>query len=206
MVEVLVHIVRTGTANLASIDAGLKRLGVTTKITNSRDEVEEAKILVLPGVGTLAAAMDALEKADLVTPLRDRIQSNRPTLAVCLGMQLLAAESEENPGIQGLGCFPGRVRRFPEDKRIPQLGWNNISAPVNCRYLTDGYFYFANSYCLTEVPDGWIGATADYGFRFVAAIERGSILACQFHPELSGENGLSVLKSWLDQNAPEKDM
>ena len=200
--EPTVHVVRTGTANLASIAAGLERVGGVPCLTESPRDVAEAKLLVLPGVGTIGAAIDRLAELDLIAPLRDRIEANLPTLAVCLGMQLLAAESEENPDIAGLGCVGEKVSRFPGGLRVPQIGWNRILAPPDAKFLRDGYFYFANSYCLTEIPEGWAGATAEYGIRFVAAMERGSLLACQFHPELSGQNGLDLLGRWLGQNLP----
>lgn len=195
--------VRTGTANLASIAAGLKRAGATPRLVDNPEDVVRADLLVVPGVGTLAAAMERLEQSDVIAPLRDRILSNRPTLSVCLGMQLLCEESEESAGVKGLGCVSERITRFPKGNRIPQLGWNRVRAPLDARFLEDGYFYFANSYCLRETPNGWKGARADYGVPFVAAMEKGSQLACQFHPELSGKAGLRVMERWLESNRNE---
>ena len=203
MENLVVHVVRTGTANLASIAAGLRRAGATPQLVENRGEVLRADLLVVPGVGTLAAAIQRLEQSDFIAPLRDRILSNRPTLSVCLGMQLLCEDSEESRGVKGLGCVSERVTRFPKGKRIPQLGWNRVRAPLDARFLEDGYFYFANSYCLRETPNGWRGATADYGVRFVAAMEKGSQLACQFHPELSGKAGLRLIKRWLETSRNE---
>jgi len=93
--------------------------------------------------------------------------------------------------------FDAHVSRFGTTVRVPQLGWNCIHPASDCQFLTEGYGYFANSYRLTEIPEGWTGAKADYGGSFVAAIERGPILACQFHPELSGKWGASLIDRWL---------
>lgn len=192
-----VVIVRTGTANLASVVAALKRLGVESRISESPGDVSRAERLVLPGVGTLAAAMERLYECDLVESIRERIESDRPTLAVCLGMQIMCEGSEESPDMRGLGVVPGRIKRFPEGVRVPQLGWNRISPDDGCRYLADGYVYFANSYRLVDAPSGWKVARCDYAGEFVAAMERGKVLACQFHPELSGELGLGIIERWL---------
>ena len=192
-----VVIVRTGTANLASVAAALSRLGMESRLSESPEDVARAERLVLPGVGTLAAAMERLYECDLVESIRERIASDRPTLAVCLGMQIMCEGSEESPDMRGLGVVKGKITRFPEEVRVPQLGWNRISSDDGCKYLSDGYAYFANSYRLVDVPSGWRVAMCDYAGEFVAAMERGSVLACQFHPELSGEFGLGIIKRWL---------
>jgi imidazole glycerol phosphate synthase glutamine amidotransferase subunit len=192
-----VVVVRTGTANLASIVAGLERVGASPRISEDPSEVEEARRVVLPGVGTLAAAMERLAARGLVEPLRERIGAGRPTLAVCLGLQLLCQTSEESPGLEALGVIPGRVTRFAEGLRVSQLGWNRIVPDAGARLLEEGYVYFANSYCLREAPDGWHAALCDYGGPFVAAVERGAVLACQFHPELSSAFGLGLIRRWL---------
>lgn len=194
--EVLV--VGTGTSNLASVLAGLNRVGASPRVTTEPAEVVAAEHLVLPGVGALAAAMERLRKFGLVDPLRNRIEAGRPTLAVCLGLQLLCRTSEESPDVGGLGVVPGHVTRFPEGLRVPQIGWNDITVSSGCRILRDGHVYFANSFRLEHTPEGWAPALADYGGRFVAAMERGAVIACQFHPELSGELGLDLIRRWLD--------
>jgi imidazole glycerol phosphate synthase glutamine amidotransferase subunit len=118
-------------------------------------------------------------------------------LAICLGLQILAEESEENPGVRGLGVLPATVTRFADGLRVPQLGWNRVAAGDGARLLEDGAAYFANSFKLDNVPPGWTGATADHGGEFVAALERGPVLACQFHPELSGHWGQTLIERWL---------
>jgi imidazole glycerol-phosphate synthase subunit HisH len=193
-----VVVVRTGTANLASVVAGLKRVGASPVVSEERSVIEDAARLVLPGVGTLAASMERLHEAGLVEPLQRRIREGRPTLSVCLGLQMLCEGSAENPGLEGLGVVPGIVTRFPGTVRVPQLGWNNIEPTSGAKMLSKGYVYFANSFRLEKIPEGWEGATADYAGSFVAALEKGAVLACQFHPELSGDFGKVLLKRWLD--------
>jgi imidazole glycerol phosphate synthase glutamine amidotransferase subunit len=194
-----VKVVRTGTANLASVLAGLSRAGASAEVTEDIAAVESAERLVLPGVGAFGAAMERLSALGLIEPLQRRIDQGRPTLAVCLGLQLLAESSEESPGIRGLARFPLAVRRFAPQAglRVPQLGWNRIQPDPSCTLLEPGWAYFANSYRLVEAPAGWSAAWSDHGGRFIAAIERGAILACQFHPELSGAYGRALLLRWL---------
>lgn len=192
-----VFVIATGTANTASVLAGLRRAGAEPELTREPAVVRDASHIMVPGVGAFAAAMDALSGHSLVEPLSARIAANRPTLAICLGLQLFAAESDESIGARGLGIFPQRCTRFPDTVNVPHFGWNRVTAAAGCRLLRDGYAYFANSYRLTEVPAGWCVATTEYAGPFVAAVERGPVLACQFHPELSGRWGLELLQRWL---------
>ncbi|PKN57852.1 MAG: imidazole glycerol phosphate synthase subunit HisH [Deltaproteobacteria bacterium HGW-Deltaproteobacteria-14] len=192
-----VVIVRTGVANLASVLAGLRRLGVTPDVTTDAAAVREARAVVLPGVGAFGAGMAALHEHGVAAALIERAAAGRPLLAVCLGLQLLAASSDEAPGVAGLAVHDGHVARFPDTVKVPQLGWNEVTPDAGCRLLEPGYAYFANSYRLTDAPLGWAAARSDHGGPFVAALERGPILACQFHPELSGPWGLALLDRWL---------
>lgn len=193
------YIVRTGTANLASVVAALSRAGARPILTQEAAAVRDADRLVLPGVGAFAAAKAALDAHGLTSALRERVEAGRPTLGICLGMQLLCASSEESPGVEGLAVVPAAIRRFAgTGVRVPQLGWNALEPTAGCRLLTPGHVYFANSFKLDRLPDGWQGAYATHGERFVAALERGPVLACQFHPELSGAFGQALLRRWLD--------
>lgn len=196
-----VLVIRTGAANLASVVAGLRRAGASPRISDDTNDVLSATRLVLPGVGAFGAAMRRLREADLIEPLRAVISAGRPLLAICLGLQLLAEGSDESPGVDGLGLIPGRVRRLTGEIRIPQLGWNRIEADASARFVQPGYAYYANSYALPHAPAGFAVATSRHGARFVAAIERGGLLACQFHPELSGAWGAALLRRWLSTTA-----
>ncbi len=190
-------LMRTGTANLASVAAAFHRAGRSVRISESADDAADAALVVLPGVGSFGAVSDRLDELGLRTPLGDRIRAGRPTMAVCLGMQLLGEGSEESPGAAGLGVIPATATSFRAGVRRPQLGWNRVTAGAGCSILNDGAAYFANSFKLDSVPAGWSGALTDHGGDFVAAIERGAVLACQFHPELSGAWGQALIERWL---------
>lgn len=196
-----VLVVRTGTANLASVVAAFKRIGAEPVITEDKKEVMDAKRLVLPGVGTLGASMERIEAAGLADALRERVADGRPTIAFCVGLQLLCETSDESPGVRALGAVPRHVGRFPEHLAVPQFGWNKIIPDPGAKLLKEGYVYFANSYRVETRPEGWVSAMSDYGGPFVAAFEKGAVLACQFHPELSSKFGLALLKRWFDAGA-----
>ena len=193
----LAVVVPTGTANLASIMAGLERGGAVPRLMVHAKEVRQAARVVLPGVGAFGAAMRRMHDDGVADILAERVRAGRPTLAVCVGLQLLCESSEESPGVAGLGVLPARITRFPDSVRVPQLGWNAIEPVRRGRMLAAGHAYFANSYRLTEAPPGWQAAYAEHGGRYIAALERGPVLACQFHPELSGAFGATLIERWL---------
>lgn len=190
-------IIPTGVANVASLIAAFKRLGASARVSNDPLDIENAARVALPGVGAFGPAMSKLKKLKLCDPIRERISAGKPTLAICLGMQLLAEGSEETKNIRGLGVYPGIARRFQTSVKSPQFGWNIVSPDDSCQLIRPGYAYFANSFYLPDAPSGWSVSYSEYGQKFVAALERGSVLACQFHPELSGIAGLELLKHWL---------
>jgi imidazole glycerol phosphate synthase glutamine amidotransferase subunit len=191
-------VIPTGTANLASVLAAFRRLDVNLVPTESAEVVSAARRVVLPGVGTFGAAVDRLEEIGVVRALRKRVSEGRPTLAVCVGMQLLAGSSDESPGSPGLGLVDSVISRFDDDLIVPQLAWSQVMPEPGTRFVEPGWAYFANSYRLPEPPRDWVGSSAIYGKPFVAAMERGDVLACQFHPELSGVWGASLLQRWLE--------
>ncbi len=191
-----ITVVVTGVANLASVLAAWRRLGVTPHVTEDPDEVRRADRVELPGVGSFGAAMERLRETGLDAALSERVDAGRPTLAICVGLQVLCDASEESPGVTGLGRVPGTVARFPDRVRVPQFGWNRVEAPAGGP-LESGYAYFANSYRLPVAPAGWTAAITDHGGPFASALWRGDVLACQFHPELSGAWGLGMLSCWI---------
>ncbi len=193
----IVTIVDTGMANLASVTAALIRCGATIKLSENRSDILSARYIVLPGVGSFGAAMNRLRTKNLVEALQERFESGKPTLAICLGLQLMSKASDEDKNISGLGILSTTVKRINEKVKIPQFGWNYIESDKQSSLLSSGYAYFANSYVINEAVAGWVPAYAVYGNRFVAAIERGTQLACQFHPELSGQWGHQLLMNWL---------
>ena len=192
-----VAVVDSGVANLASVENAFRTLGVNTKRARTPRDLEHASHLVLPGVGSFEAGMSRIRELGLEETIKSLAYNGKPLLAICLGMQLLSESSDESPGIRGLGIIQGRFRRLPDSVRVPQLGWNVVEASPACRTLRTGMAAFANSYALFSIPRGWNAATTEYGNRFVAALERDRILACQFHPELSGDFGLGLIRDWL---------
>ena len=192
-----VVVLNTGVANIASVLAAFDRAGTKAVLSSNPDEVHGASHVVLPGVGTFKAGMDKLNETGLSFTLKERVAAGRPLLAVCLGLQLLFTSSEESPDVEGLNIIPGTIKRFQTAPRIPQLGWNLVEPSSGCRLLQQGYAYFANSFCSKEAPSECNPAYTEYGEKFVAAFERGSLLACQFHPELSGRWGQELINRWL---------
>lgn len=192
-----VTIIRTGAANLASVVAAIERLGRSVQITDNAFAVRSAKRVVLPGVGAFGPVAERLRENGMGAALRYRVDNDLPTLAVCLGLHLLALGSEEGVGVEGLGLLEVKASRYPSTVVVPQLGWNSIVADSDCSLLRDGAAYFANSYRLIDHPPGWNAAWSDHGGSFVAAVEKGSVLGCQFHPELSGTWGQELIERWL---------
>lgn len=193
-----VVVVKTGTANLASVLAALHRMGANARLSDNPAAVEQAAAVLVPGVAAFAAAMQGLEKAGLVPVLKSRVDAGRPTLGICVGMQVFCEGSEESPGARGIGCVPGLLQRFGNAVRVPQLGWNKVTPDAQCTLVQPGYAYFANSYRLPEGPAGWAVATTTHGAPFVAALQRGAVLLTQFHPELSSAWGKALITRWLE--------
>ncbi|HSK11316.1 MAG TPA: imidazole glycerol phosphate synthase subunit HisH [Vicinamibacterales bacterium] len=191
-----VVVVGTSVANIASVLAALRRAGAEPVVSIDPVAVAAARRVVLPGVGAFEAAMAALRAAGIEDVLAERVRARRSLLAICLGLQLLAEGSDESPGVAGLGVVPGIASRFPASVRVPQLGWNRVRPARGARAIEAGSAYFANSYRIEAIPAGWSGATAEYAGPFVAALERGPVIACQFHPELSGAWGAALIRRW----------
>lgn len=192
-----VSILRTGLANIASVAAAFERLGANVRHIDTLTDAMRADLLVLPGVGSFGPAMSTLTERGLASVLRARLAEQRPLLAICLGLQLLCSRSEESPGVAGLGIVDAQIERLPSSVLVPQMGWNRVVPQGEDDLLVPGWAYYANSYALMTPPNGWNVATSEHGRTFVAAMRRGPILACQFHPELSGDFGLALLRRWL---------
>ena len=193
-----ITILKTGLANLASVRAAFDRLGIPSTVADDRASIEQADRLVVPGVGAYGEAMAKLDSAQLTDTLRERIAAGRPTLGICLGLQIFGTGSDESPGVSGLGCVPERTTGFDSSVLSPQMGWNQVTPTPGSELLEAGHAYFANSFRFNAIPAGWTGATAQYGGPLVAALERGAVLGCQFHPELSGSYGERLLARWME--------
>jgi len=200
-----VAVVDTGRSNAASLMAALERAGARTRLTVDPAEVSDAAFAVLPGVGAFGAVADRLRAMGMDAALRGRVERGLPTLGACLGMQLFFETSEESPGARGIAAIPGAITAYGQNVRSPQFGWNRVSLPAATGSASGtagngnnaAFAYFANSFKLDAAPAGWTAAMAFYGAPFVAAVERGPILLCQFHPELSGAWGQSLIGRWL---------
>lgn len=194
-----VVVVRTGVGNTASLLAAWDRLGIAARLTDRPEVVRDARHVVVPGVGAFGPAMAALRQTGVAEALVERAAADRPLLGICLGLQLLGQESAEAPGVAGLGVLDARVVEFADGVRVPQLGWNRVTPSPEARLLERGDACYANSFHLDRVPPGANGAWSDHGGPFVAAVERGALLGCQFHPELSGAWGAALLRRWVER-------
>lgn len=192
-----VGLLDTGVANLASMRSAFRRLGAEVVTVTGPEQAAGVTHLVLPGVGAFGPGAERIRARGLDRLVHRTVQDGLPLLAVCLGLQLLCEGSDETPGVAGLGILPGTCRRLPDSVPVPQLGWNAVAADPGCRLVESGEAAYANSYCLMDAPPGERVAWTEHGVRFVAALERDSLLGCQFHPELSGPWGLALLDRWL---------
>ena len=196
----MIAIIDYGMGNLGSVEKAFAYIGFETVTTSSAAELAAAEAVVLPGVGAIRPAMEALHESGMDRAIVEYIQSGRPFLGICLGMQVLFDSSEEGGEVAGLGVIPGRVRRFPDcGLKVPQIGWNRIG-DVRHPALTDGqYMYFVHSfYCEPSDPTA-VAASTDYGLVYCSAAQKDNVLAVQFHPEKSGAQGLALLRSWAER-------
>ncbi|CAL5202213.1 unnamed protein product [Lathyrus oleraceus] len=193
-----------GAGNVRSIRNAIKFLGFEIKDVKTPEDILNASRLIFPGVGAFAPAMEVLSKSGMGEALCSYIEKDRPFLGICLGLQLLFESSEENGPIKGLGLIPGTVGRFDSSKgfRVPHIGWNALKITKDSEILDDvgnHHVYFVHSYRAMPSDDNreWISSTCDYGDKFIASIRRGNVHAVQFHPEKSGDVGLSILRRFL---------
>ncbi|MCP1728284.1 glutamine amidotransferase [Natronospira proteinivora] len=201
-----------GMGNLHSMAKALEKVAPNShiRITDEAETVRAADRVVFPGVGAMAACMQALQERDLIPAIQEAAR-NKPMLGVCLGMQALFDESEEGGGVAGLGLIPGRVRRFTFDEaarlKIPHMGWNEIQAsgthPLWSGIQTP-WFYFVHSFYCQPDETAHGAAYCDYGQRFCAAVAHENLVAVQFHPEKSQTSGLRLLANFVAWNGESK--
>jgi len=197
----MIAVIDYGRGNLGSVEKAFERVGIPALVTQDPRAVDEAEAVVLPGDGAFHDAMANLDRLGLMGAVRRALDGRRPFLGICLGYQLLFSSSEEFGEGRGLDVIPGVVRRFPPGRKIPHMGWNEVSHGGRLRLFDgvpeDAYFYFVHSYYpVVGERDGLRVAWCDYGIRFAAAIERGPIWATQFHPEKSQRWGLRLLENF----------
>lgn len=189
----LAVIVDYRTGNLASVSKALGHAGFEAEVTDEPQAIGRADLLVVPGVGNFTEGMKTLEGLGLVEPIRDHVSSGRPTLGICLGMQLLFERSDEGDA-RGLGIFGGDVSRLTGDVKVPHMGWNEI---IKCSEPLAPFdqkrFYFVHSYVCRPNDATIIAAVTEYGDPFPAAVASGKVFGFQFHPEKSSVDGLALL-------------
>ena len=182
--------------NLRSVANMLTFLNVPFIITSDKKEILSAKKIIFPGQGHFAQAMSNLERKGLVPVIKECCQKGIPFLGICIGLQILFENSKEAPNVNGLGIFQGEVKRFTKGK-IPQIGWNKVIPTQNNIYISEGYFYYVNSYYVVPKNENIISAYTDYNGKFCAAVQKENITAVQFHPEKSAKAGLEFFNNWL---------
>lgn len=189
--------------NLRSVEKALHFIGYDAQVSSDKDFILKADAVILPGVGAFADAMDNLEKHGMIDVIRTVIDSGKPFLGICLGMQLLFECSEEGgENVRGLNILKGAIRQLPQNMnlKVPHMGWNLLDIKGNSP-LFDGlpkapYVYFVHSYYLDTPDEDIVTARTSYGINFAVAVQKGNVFATQFHPEKSGEVGLSMLKNF----------
>lgn len=208
-----VAVVDYGAGNLFSLMKALRFLGSSPVLIRTPDELDAAQTIILPGVGAFPAGMEALESRRLADAIRRAAESQKKILGICLGAQLLMSDGYEFRHVEGLGCVPGRVVKFPElaaGYRVPNINWNPVALPSNkglnswegtplAQTAPGSQFYFVHSFICEPADREDILAQTEYGeFTFCSVYRRGNIFGSQFHPEKSGKVGLQFLQSFLD--------
>jgi imidazole glycerol-phosphate synthase subunit HisH len=191
-------IVDYGAGNLNSVKKAFDYLGAEVVVTDQPETVAAASKIVLPGVGHFSS-LQALNTG-LRESLLESVSAGKPFLGICLGMQWLFEGSEECAEVAGAGIFPGKCRQFPSSVKSPHVGWNSLAVQEGSRLLrgiaSDSFVYYTHSFYAPIVTE--IAASSEYGLRFAGAVERGNIFGVQFHPEKSGDVGLSILKNFCE--------
>ncbi len=201
----MIAIVDYGVGNLFSLAASFRKIGAETVITSDRAVIAAADRVILPGVGAFGDAARKLRESGLDKVVKEEAAKGKPLMGICLGMQLLFAYSEEFGRHEGLGLLPGRVVPMkgviPSDYKIPHIGWNRLSLKKEIplfRHIQDGdHVYFVHSFYAEDCGEA-LAATTEYGAELTAAVSIGNVMGCQFHPEKSGDVGLSILRGFLE--------
>jgi glutamine amidotransferase len=203
----MIGIIDYGMGNLKSVTNAFRSLGCESFIASAPNELDRADRVVLPGVGAFEGAIEALRRQGWVKKIKSEIDSGKPFLGICLGMQLLFETSEENGAHRGLEILPGKVTRIPEKQgdeaiKIPHIGWNRLDFHKKSDIFDesrdadrDTYVYFVHSYHVETDPE-YVSASTFYGTDLTAAVERDNVYAVQFHPEKSGTQGIEMLRKF----------
>ena len=198
-----IAVVDYGVGNLKSVTNALTYLGFSAQITGVAEDLERADAIILPGVGAFPDAADKLRETGLDVVIKQQVVQ-KPLLGICLGMQLLFEEGEEVRSCEGLGLIPGKVRKIDTRLKLPHIGWNGLSFRNDCPIFKgleeDCHVYFVHSFQGEAADPAHVAAVTDYGGEVLAAVHRGNVYGCQFHPEKSGEIGLEILRKFGELN------
>ena len=198
----MIAVVDYDAGNVKSVEKALDKLGAEHVLTSDPEVIKNADSCILPGVGNFGDCMDKLKARGLDSALRDFAASGKCFLGICVGLQLLFDESEESPGVPGLGILKGKVRKFEssDDIKVPQIGWNDVTS-VKGRIFEDvaegTFFYFVHSYYLDSADKSIVTSKTSYGIDYDSSVESGNVFATQFHPEKSSDAGMKVLTNFL---------
>jgi glutamine amidotransferase len=203
----MIAIVDYGMGNLRSVSKAFQSQEFPAVVTRSPEHISNSSGLVLPGVGAFGDCVKNLTEYGLIDPILKFIDSGKPFLGICLGLQVLFEESEEAPGVKGLGVVKGRVVRFPDFKeehlKVPHMGWNQVSikkdVPILKGIPENSWFYFVHSFYPSPEDDSVSAVKTTYGFEFTAAVSKNNIFASQFHPEKSSDLGLKMIRNFSIQ-------
>lgn len=199
----MIAIIDYGAGNVRSAQKAFEHLGCAAVVTSDPQAIADARGVVLPGQGAFGSCMAGLQSRGLVQPTLDAIRSGRPFMGICIGMQLLFEESEEAPGVRGLGVFGGRIVRFPHDaaRKVPQMGWNQLRVvqrhPVLAGIDEGAYVYFVHSYYPVPTDPSVAATRTEYGVDYVSSVARDNVWAGVFHPEKSQQVGLRLLDNFV---------
>ena len=199
----MIAIIDYDAGNLRSVEKALLSIGEDAIVTRDRDEILSADKVILPGVGAFGDAMKKLGEYGLVDTIHEAVDSGKPFLGICLGLQLLFRRSDESDGVEGLSILPGEILRIPDAPgiKIPHIGWNSLKVKDDARLFNglgeNPYVYFVHSYYLKADDEHIVAATTEYGGTLIhAAVQKDNVYACQFHPEKSGGVGMLILKNF----------
>ena len=206
----MIAIIDYGAGNLRSVANAVSKLGHQSRVTSNPNDVLDANAVILPGVGAAADTMRNLEKSGMIEVIRQLIYEDRPFFAVCVGMQVLFTETEEGGGYKCLGIIPGVVRRLPPGLKIPHIGWNQVKQknthPLFDNIPDEANFYFVHSYYADPYDISVVAGTTNYGVTMCSMVVRGNLVATQFHPEKSGDNGLRMYSNFLKMALDQKQV
>lgn len=196
----MIAIVDYGMGNLRSVQKGFENAGYSARITSDREEIADARGVVLPGVGAFGDAMNNLKSLGMDQALKDFVKSGRPFLGICLGLHLMFEGGEEYGFHQGLGFLRGKIVRLPDGVKVPHMGWNQVCR-VREEKILDGipdgsYFYFVHSFYAQVEDPQVIGAVTDYGVTIPAIVSQDNMIGIQFHPEKSSSLGMKILQNF----------